>query len=184
MTRASHYIIGLSAAASLVGFLPSPVTMLVAAGIVGGANLPDDLELPRRPDEWGNARPPVIPHRTITHWPWSYVIIMLGCAALVRSPYADLVLGLALGALVHLLCDSASPHGIPWLTPFRSLRPSMTVYTSRRASEMYLVLPMVAIAAVSLWHGYPAIPTSATGAISALLAPVFPWHSSVLSAWH
>jgi membrane-bound metal-dependent hydrolase YbcI (DUF457 family) len=164
MTRASHYLIGLASAAALAGWLPSATSLLIGVGVAAGANLPDDLELPRRPDAWGNMRPPVIPHRTITHWPWWYVIAMLVFVVFKASPIALLGLGIALGSLVHLLCDSVSPHGIPWLTPFRALKPPLTIYSTRRASELSIVLPMVLVGVLGILHGWPALTHTAQGA--------------------
>lgn len=174
MTRASHYVIGLASAVALAGWLPSGTSVLIGVGIAAGANLPDDLELPRRKDAWGNARPPVIPHRTVTHWPWWYAVALVALAACHRSPFALLALGVALGSIVHLLCDSVSPHGIPWLAPFSALKPPFTVYTTRKASEWSIVLPVLLVAIAGALHGWSSFPDSVSEAFSVLVQAVAP----------
>ncbi|HVA27100.1 MAG TPA: hypothetical protein VNF68_02905, partial [Candidatus Baltobacteraceae bacterium] len=70
MTRAGH-----STAALAVGFIgvcidPTLHGLALAIGLVGGANLPDDLEFPLRSAD--GRGPTLVPHRSLTHWPWSY----------------------------------------------------------------------------------------------------------------
>lgn len=86
------------------------------------------------------------------------------------SPIALVGLGVVLGSLIHLLCDSVSPHGIPWLSPFRSVAPpaSFVVYSTRKANELLLVFPMVIIAMIALWHGWPMLTASGQAAFVAL----------------
>ena len=171
MTRASHSLVGLALGVGTIAVLGSAPGLLVGLGIIAGANLPDDLELPRRPDAFGNPRPPVIPHRTVTHWPWSYAIVMLALVAW-RAPIALVGVGLALGALAHLLCDCASPHGIPWLSPFRSVRPNQAVYSTGRAAELLVVVPLLLLAGVAValrWSTYSAI---AHGILALVMHPL------------
>jgi hypothetical protein len=114
-------------------------------------------------------RPPVIPHRTITHWPWWYV----RCAARIlvvfkASPFALLGLGLALGSLVHLLCDSVSPHGIPWVTPFQAFEAApddLFDASSERIEALYCRWSFVG--ALGMLHGWAALNAYGAGRVCA-----------------
>jgi inner membrane protein len=157
MTRSSHYLIGLGSAAAIAGWNPTPVSVLLAFGAIVGANLPDDLEIwPSHPPMLGPASP-LIPHRTITHWPWSWAAVLL-LSAFIHNSIATFIGGIALGGLIHLLCDTFSPHGIPWVTPTSALKPSFTIYTTRKSSEMLIVLPVIILGVFGIAHGWASLP--------------------------
>jgi membrane-bound metal-dependent hydrolase YbcI (DUF457 family) len=141
MTRASHFAIGLAVGIDAVALQPQLAGLLTGLGILAGANLPDDLEIPLR----GNPPRTLFPHRKLTHWPWPYVAIALALAAL-QQPVATLGAGVALGALIHLLCDAFSPHGIPIVSPFSARAPRHPIYKTHGASEWLLVAPAAASA--------------------------------------
>ena len=154
MSRAGHYLIALASAVTVASLVPTLPGVALAIGVLGGGNLPDDLEFPSRPNADGSLRPTLIPHRTITHFPWWYVAAFL-LAAYFRTPLALLGAGLALGSLIHLLTDSVSPHGIPLLSFSRSMRPWVVIYKSRTASEWRLIAPAILLASLAGVHSWP-----------------------------
>ncbi len=168
MSRAGHYLIALASAVTIASLVPTLPGVALAIGVLGGGNLPDDLEFPSRPNADGSLRPTLIPHRTITHFPWWYVAAFL-LAAYFRTPLALLGAGLALGSLIHLLTDSVSPHGIPLLSFSRSMRPWFVVYKSRTASEWRLILPFVGLAFFTAYRAWPVFLTRAPDVLHGLL---------------
>lgn len=121
MTGTGHRLTGVGAAFMAAAFarlfsLPELPAALVAAG---ATTSPDWLELPIRA---GGVRiGSLIPHRTITHWPF----LWLGMSW-VAVEYGGLLgacgLGFSVGAFVHILGDAPNPMGIPWLLPFHRVR--------------------------------------------------------------
>lgn len=80
-------------------------------------NLPDQLEFPRYKN--GQRRGTRIPHRTITHWPYLWLALMYIGWQYVDPLPAALLIGLSIGALMHILTDAPNPMGIPWVLPHR-----------------------------------------------------------------
>lgn len=151
----------LGAATCALAAFPSIHTLAFAVGVLAAASLPDDCELPIKGDE----RMTIIPHRTWTHWPWPWAAIMFA-SALLAWPWSGLIGGAACGALLHLLIDALSPHGIPLLLPTRAIRNRFAVYTSRTMSEWRLVGPMTALAAAAVVLNYErlaALPANIVG---------------------
>lgn len=105
---------------------PPGVVMAMAflIGALLGARAPDRLEC-----AWwgrlGRRRRALIPHRTLTHWPWLWLSALgmgwwaahaAGAPAWVLSGW--LLVGLAATGLLHLVTDLLTPVGIPFGHPF------------------------------------------------------------------
>jgi inner membrane protein len=163
VTRVGHTVIAFCASAIALAALPA--APLLAIGAALGANAPDDLELPQRD---GTS---MLPHRTLTHWPVVYIVAGLG-AALLPSPWNALVIGLMLGALVHLAIDACSPHGIPWFSPMRA-RKGFAIYRTGSASEWRLIAPSIVTAAAAIYFRYDAIVHELQRIISSFIPAVF-----------
>lgn len=93
----------------------------IAAALVAGASttMPDWTEIPifRNGQRIGS----IIPHRTITHWPPIWVLLIFwGVHDL--SIVGALAIGAGVGSLWHILGDAPNPMGIPWVLPHRRLR--------------------------------------------------------------
>jgi len=75
----------------------------VAAGCLLGAIFPDiDLHFP------------LLPHRTLTHWPFPYLVgFLLACC----SGHLWLAV-FCIGCLVHIFLDSFTMAGVPFVNPF------------------------------------------------------------------
>ena len=75
----------------------------VAAGCLLGAIFPDiDLHFP------------ALPHRTLTHWPFPYLVgFLLACC----SGHLWLAV-FCIGCLVHIFLDSFTMAGVPFVNPF------------------------------------------------------------------
>jgi membrane-bound metal-dependent hydrolase YbcI (DUF457 family) len=116
---------------------------LASAGIVLGARGPDRLEVP----SWNrrtNIRRSLIPHRTLTHWPWPWAFVLLAGGfwlgrerGLAQAALAVLC-GFAASGLLHLLFDAMTPTGIPLRTPFGP-RSSLNAYKTGTAGEWLCV---------------------------------------------
>lgn len=146
MTRSGHYTCALAVATIGVSLDPTLHGVLLGAGILAGCNAPDDLEFPL--NIGGMRGPTVIPHRSLTHWPWSYAMLIAGALMMVPAPWSFGVVGICLGALLHLGIDSVSPHGIPWLSPFVPIKPTRALYRTWTVSEWKIIGPIVVAAVV------------------------------------
>jgi inner membrane protein len=118
VSKTGHLITGVA-----LGFILLHTTHDIAASaaVAAGALVPDAAEgVIGYP--FGN-RLSIIPHRTLTHWPYLYVAIALiahrfaGSDALGIS-VGSIIFGLAVGALLHLALDVLSPCGVPLGNPF------------------------------------------------------------------
>ena len=106
---------------------------LVALGMLVGARGPDRLEIPSF-NRRTQTRRSVIPHRTLTHWPFFW-IFLTGLCFWTWSESQDLLLyvitsvglGFCAAGWLHLVMDIMTPAGIPLLLPFGS-RSSLKFY--------------------------------------------------------
>lgn len=90
--------------------------ILLAVGSILGGKAPDYLEIPY----WGSRR--LIPHRTITHWTLGWCVIAIFAATQASHPAAWMLLGFAIGCLIHISGDSITPMGVPRLHPYKRTR--------------------------------------------------------------
>jgi membrane-bound metal-dependent hydrolase YbcI (DUF457 family) len=98
----------------------SEISELGAALVAAfSTTMPDWIEIPIYR---GGARAgSLIPHRTITHWPplW-FLLIAWGIRD--STILGAVGIGAAIGSLYHILGDAPNPMGIPWLLPHRRMR--------------------------------------------------------------
>lgn len=121
MTGKGHRYTGvgtalMAAAAARLAELPELPAAVVAAV---STTVPDWTEIPfyRQGQRVGS----LITHRTITHWPPLWLGV-LGWALFQGGLHGAIGLGVAFGALAHILGDAPNPMGIPWLLPHQRLR--------------------------------------------------------------
>lgn len=120
MTGQGHRLTGISAgffAAALVHTLGFNYTSEAIAAFAAAASttLPDWLEIPIY--KKGVRSGTLIPHRTITHWPPLWLGLMYFAFNYLEPFYAVMVMGIGVGALVHIVADAPNPMGVPWLWP-------------------------------------------------------------------
>lgn len=95
---------------SLVYAVSGDATASVIAG--GASVLPDAIEFP-----FGGA----LSHRTITHWPYLYLVLAVGFGfSLFVMDQVLMYFGfwVCIGCLLHVAQDSLSKTGVPFLSPF------------------------------------------------------------------
>ena len=102
----------------LAASLGDSMPLVTAAAFMAGARAPDWLEVSR----WKMGRRfSVIPHRTLTHTWWVWVVVAV--AAIVHdrgliSPQTSLILAFCAACLLHVFMDSLTPIGVPVFNPF------------------------------------------------------------------
>src|SRR5664279_2714376 len=104
---------------------------VISASLAGiGSVLPDVFEMRG-----------VLPHRTVTHWPYPYfvVIIILYAITCASPTYLRYILFfIFIGCVCHLFEDCLSRGGIPWKTPYGP-RWGFDLYVTRTTSEYLTV---------------------------------------------
>jgi membrane-bound metal-dependent hydrolase YbcI (DUF457 family) len=123
MTGTGHRLTGIGAAfiaAGIMRLLGGSEAQQVIAWFVamGTTRIPDTIEFPTYNNGFKTGC--LIPHRTITHWPYLWVALAWYCYTLGGYPSAA-GLGLAIGALSHILWDAPNPMGIPWVLPHKRI---------------------------------------------------------------
>lgn len=156
MSKTGHMITG-----AALGFILLHATHDVAASaaVVAGALVPDAAEgVIGYPF---GIRWSIIPHRTLTHWPYLYL-----AAAFIAHRFAgtgslgeiaaSIVFGLAVGAVLHLALDVLSPCGVPLGNPFgprtsigfRRTGNTPCLYKTGTLSEWPIIGALIAVAVV------------------------------------
>ena len=111
----------------------------VSAALAGiGSVLPDILEMRG-----------VLPHRTVTHWPYPYLVMavfLYGLACKSPSYPVYFFFFVMVGFVCHLFEDSLSRSGIPWKTPF-GVRKGFDLYVTNTSSE-YLTVFVLSVLSV------------------------------------
>jgi inner membrane protein len=119
MKSTTHFLSAAAISPVIVSATPlfGGEAMVAAVGFVAAAKSPDWLEVAR----WGFGRRwSVLPHRTITHTWWVWLLAW-GAAWFWLSPRHALfafVTGFCAGALWHILADAMTPMGVPVFNPF------------------------------------------------------------------
>lgn len=159
MTPRGHRLT--AAAMAVSGLLLFAGTNMVPAGLFAfgalfGARAPDWLEIAH----WRHGeRHSLIPHRTLTHWPWPWLAV--GFLPWVLFPAGQWPLwlfalnGFALSGLLHLLFDIMTPAGIPLGLPF-GRRYSLNWYRTGGAGEIVAVVltwlvPFILVGGETFW---------------------------------
>lgn len=91
-------------------------------GFVCGSSAPDWLEITWRTGIHRENRHSIIPHRTITHWMAMWAMAFGFCLHHTISNqniFWIFLLGFSASALIHVLMDSATSMGVPWLHPYK-----------------------------------------------------------------
>lgn len=116
----------------------------IAAALVAGfsTTMPDWIEIPIY--RAGVRAGSLIPHRTITHWPplW-FLVIAWGVRD--QTIIGALAIGAAVGSMYHILEDAPNPMGIPWLLPHRRLRFGPKGWWRSGQHEILMTLFFIAI---------------------------------------
>ena len=120
MTGKGHRLTGLGAgffAAALVHTLGFNYKAELVSALLAvlSTNIPDWIEIPTY--KRGIRTGTLIPHRTITHWPPLWLGFIYIAFHYLEPLYAAALMGVCVGALVHILADAPNPRGIPWLLP-------------------------------------------------------------------
>ena len=126
MSKSGHILTGAALGAAVFAATSNAP---IALACVAGSQVPDVAEMVLG-YPFG-MRLSLVPHRTLTHWPYLYAFgIILAATLHTRAPLAAaLVLGICLGALLHLSLDILTPTGIPLGSPFGT-RTSLGPYRS------------------------------------------------------
>jgi membrane-bound metal-dependent hydrolase YbcI (DUF457 family) len=125
----------------------SEISELAAALVAASSTtMPDWIEIPYY--RGGSRAGSLIPHRTITHWPalWA-ILIWWGVHD--ATIIGGVVIGAAVGSLVHILGDAPNPMGIPWLLPHRRLRFGKKGWWRSGQHEFLMILFFAAVGFLS-----------------------------------
>jgi membrane-bound metal-dependent hydrolase YbcI (DUF457 family) len=157
MSRTGHIVVGASLAATLFSL---DFHLFAIIGVMLGATGPDDLEMSYYNKSAGRFDR-VIPHRTITHSIWLWVLClyclitysnqMMGYLTVYGYWFA---IGYIYGAFSHLAADICTPTGIPLGNPFGK-RFSLNIYKTGKG-EWKVLMPVIALSSglsYSLWSG-------------------------------
>lgn len=93
---------------------------VVAGGVaLFSCTVPDWIEIPYY--RGGMRVGSLITHRTITHWPPLWLLLMAwGCNE--GTFIGAIAVGVSMGSMTHIFGDAPNPMGIPWLWPTKRLR--------------------------------------------------------------
>lgn len=121
MTGSGHRWTGIGAAffAAALAKITGMPELVAGAVAAASTTVPDWIEFPYY--RKGVLAGRLISHRTITHWPPLWVLLGFWACSLGGLEGA-MMLGVAVGALVHILGDAPNPMGIPWLVPHQRIR--------------------------------------------------------------
>lgn len=151
MTGKGHKATGIGAA-FIAGALArwADLPELVACAMAAGScTLPDWLEVPLY--KKGMRTGSLIPHRTITHWPPIWLAVIWWATTQAQPIYGSVALGVAIGALTHILGDAPNPMGIPWVVPFKRNRIGAKGLWRSGEWELLIVLGYTALG-LGLWR--------------------------------
>lgn len=132
----------------------SALGVVFAAGLFAGAIAPDRLEMSFPGRLIG--RKSIIPHRTLTHSPWLWLVSLAVGIGFVSTGAGWTLLiawqwiGFSVSGLLHLAIDIGSPSGIPLLNPFGH-RTALYIYTTGSKNEMIYALALGAGTGLAGW---------------------------------
>lgn len=121
---------------------------VVAASVAAvSSTLPDVLEFRG-----------VIRHRTITHWPYLYLVPAIILISQFREQSAKLApyifLFILIGCLCHLAEDALSKTGIPYILPYGP-RAGLDLYITGKPSEYFAAMILTGVSTWIAWlNGY------------------------------
>lgn len=132
----------------------SALAVVLAAGIFAGALAPDRLEMSFTGRLIG--RKSIIPHRTLTHSPWLWLLsLAIGIWFVTHGAGWGLLVawqwtGFSVSGLLHLAIDMGSPSGIPLFNPFGE-RTTFTLYRTGSRIEAFYALGIAAVTGMAGW---------------------------------
>ena len=135
-----------------IGFLmnhyhyDNKLMLITATASAIGAVAPDFMEMG------------IINHRTWTHWPLGWGLILIGCYFAVGQypEYTQFHYGLggfSIGALLHILADSPYYKGTPLFNP-RKRFPTLQLEFDPRLNKFIEAVYMVMMVAITLWIAF------------------------------
>lgn len=124
MTGRGHRWTGLGAALMAAAIARasgmSEISEIAAALVAGSATtMPDWIEIPIHQN--GVRIGALIPHRTITHWPPLWLLLIYW-GIQDQTILGAIAIGSSIGSIWHILGDAPNPMGIPWLLPHKRIR--------------------------------------------------------------
>src|SRR5690606_21443488 len=96
----------------------------------------------------------LIPHRTITHWPVLW-LVLLWWGLSFEGVVGAAMFGTAIGALVDILGDAPNPMGIPWLWPTRRIRFGKKGWWRSGENELFLIVFFTVVGVVTWGFANP-----------------------------
>lgn len=146
MSPLTHRITALAAGTLAASQLGHDEVFVILGSFVG-ARAPDWLEAVHATKRrW---KIPLFPHRTLTHWPWPW--LMLAGWMLLSMPWwgQALLFGFAIAGLLHIALDFVTPMGIPFGNPFGT-RFGLGWVRTGSWGELPLVLLCLALVALTM----------------------------------
>lgn len=155
------------AAAAVGGYIAIAVPHAALLGFVTvlAGRIPDTIEGVTGFGPGGERRS-LLPHRTLSHSPWAWLGLLILGLLLPRVPspigplaIGQIIAGIGVGAVLHLVLDLFSPTGIPLGNPFgtrTSFGPYLSggrhpyLYRTSTPEEWPLLLPFASLLAVEL----------------------------------
>ena len=142
MTGTGHRLTGIGAAliaAALVRMMGGEELEQIVAGAIALSTprIPDWLEISKFRN--GVRTGTVIPHRTITHWPFLWILVIWYTNSF-GGVIAAAGLGVSIGAFTHLLGDAPNPMGIPWLLPHKRIVFGKKGWWKSGKNEIWMIL--------------------------------------------
>ncbi len=139
MSPMTHNLTAVALAAGMFTVLPTDKTAEYSFGCLLGARAPDWLEIAGY-NRMTNHRWSLIPHRTLTHWPWLLLLVLTVPAVLSGGHGALGATGLTVGCLLHIGLDYLTPMGVPLsINPF-GVRSSLRWVRTGSVDEMMVNL--------------------------------------------
>lgn len=154
MSKGGHTLLACAIGGALI--LASRDTALLGVVTAVAGRVPDSIEIVTGFGPNGE-RYSIVPHRTISHSPYPYIVLLLLGLLLPRIgglPVGHVIPGVGLGGCVHLAIDLLSPSGVPLgspfgprtsFGPFRSGGVHPYLYRTSTAEEWPVLLPFAAM---------------------------------------
>lgn len=118
MSKGGHTVLACALGGALV--LAGRDTALLGLVTAVAGRIPDSIEIVTGFGPNGE-RHSIIPHRTVSHSPYPYIVLVLLGLLLPRIaglPIGHIIAGIGLGGCIHLAIDVLSPSGVPLGNPF------------------------------------------------------------------
>ena len=150
MTPLTHNLTGFALGLGVAAALPHTTAGIFVVGCVLGARAPDWLEIARF-NKWSRQRESLIPHRTLTHWLWPWLALLILSVISIRQGGQNLstsigMAGFASSGLLHVATDSMTSMGCPLgVNPFGK-RTSLRWLRTGSSREILVILAAFVLA--------------------------------------